>query len=98
MVPGAPKLMRVRRGDLELDPVGVLPAVLAQRSVREARNVDGRTALKTRGSSREPEPLGKPVRKGDRSRFTQEQNVTGPDSVPLRFAFLTRGRPTASFG
>jgi AbiU2 len=42
------RLLRLRRpyGD-EPHPVGVVPLVLAQRAVRETRNVDGRTALTT---------------------------------------------------
>ena|SRR5271166_6334147 len=36
------------RFDLEPDPVGVVPAVLAQRAFRQARNADGRAAVITR--------------------------------------------------
>jgi hypothetical protein len=33
------------RSDLELDPLGLMPAVLAERAVRSAGNVDGRTPV-----------------------------------------------------
>ena len=38
-----------RRGDIEPDPVNLMPAVLAERPVRKARNANGGTAITTPG-------------------------------------------------
>jgi hypothetical protein len=46
---------------------------------------------KARGPGREPEPLGKPVRKGDRSRFTRRDNIPKPIRFHCKIAFLIAG-------